>query len=68
MNAAAFIRIKGLKTSRGCTMARVNDPIATILIPMMWCLASDTKCGKWLRRIFDPHNPRQITQPVRSTS
>jgi hypothetical protein len=32
---AAFIRISGLNTSRGCTMANVREPIETMLTPMM---------------------------------
>ena len=34
------MRMRGLNTSRGWTMAKVNEPIETILIPMMRCLAS----------------------------
>ena len=40
IQATAFIRINGLNTSRGCTMAKVREPIDTTFTPMMLCLAS----------------------------
>jgi hypothetical protein len=47
--AAAFITINGLKTSRGWTIDSVSVPTDTTLIPITRCLASSpqtTKCSR----------------------
>ena len=40
IQAPAFIRMSGLNTSRGWTMAKVSDPVETTLMPMSPCFAS----------------------------
>ena len=60
MNAAAFMRMSGLNTSLGCTMAKVSEPIETMLIPMMRCLASSPQTRNCSRSKPSKHGRSKV--------
>ena len=65
IQAAAFIRISGLKTSRGWTIESVSEPMETTLTPMMPCLASSPQTRNCSRSTSRKQGPEQIRRADR---